>query len=414
MNRAALGLTWDLDPDLVFLNHGSFGLAPRELLQWRFALLSAIERDPVAFLAERLQPGLERARRLLARLVGAATEQLAFVPSTTYGLNEVLQRLELPAGSEVLLSDHSYNATTNLVRFACEQRGWSLRSVPIPLPLEDPVQVVDAFEAAWGTATRLLVIDHITSPSALVLPIVPLIALAHARGARIVVDGAHGPGSLPLELQAWQPDAYVGNLHKWLCCPRGSAFLWVRDPWQQSLRPLVVGHGATAPLPPGGSRFHLEHDWIGTADFTPWLALPEALRLLAGETEDLMDSPTQASHWLARLHGLFRDHHRLAQSGQTLLLEALGQSRPLAPAGMQAAMAAVPLAPQNQRAGAALQAQLKRYGIQVPVIPLRPDAPGVPQFLRISCFAYNTVEDGERLAAVLPKALAAAGSSLQA
>jgi len=412
MNRAALGLTWDLEPGLRFLNHGSFGLAPRELLQWRFALLSAIERDPVAFLAEQLQPGLDRARRLLARLVGAGTEQLAFIPSTTYGLNELLQRLELPAGSEVLLSDHSYNATTNLVRFACEQRGWSLRSVPIPLPLEDPAQVVQAFAAAWGTATRMLVVDHITSPSALVLPLVPLIALARQRGATIVVDGAHGPGSLPLALQAWQPDAYVGNLHKWLCCPRGSAFLWVRDPWQESLRPLVVGHGATAALPPGGSRFHLEHDWIGTADPTPWLALPEALRLLTGEAEELGDSPTDAIPWLDRLHGLLADHHHLVLTGQTLLLETLGQHRPLAPASMQAAMAAVPLAPQGQLAGPALQAQLRRRGIQVPVIPLRPDTPGVPQFLRLSCFAYNTLDDLERLAAVLPEALAAAGDAL--
>ena len=412
MNRAALGLTWDLEPGLRFLNHGSFGLAPRELLQWRFALLSAIERDPVAFLAEQLQPGLDRSRRLLARLVGAATEQLAFIPSTTYGLNELLQRLELPAGSEVLLSDHSYNATTNLVRFACEQRGWSLRSVPIPLPLEDPAQVVQAFAAAWGVATRMLVVDHITSPSALVLPLVPLIALARQRGATIVVDGAHGPGSLPLALQAWQPDAYVGNLHKWLCCPRGSAFLWVRDPWQESLRPLVVGHGATATLPPGGSRFHLEHDWIGTADPTPWLALPEALRLLTGEAEELGESPTEALPWLDRLHGLLADHHHLVLTGQSLLLETLGQHRPLAPASMQAAMAAVPLAPLGQLAGAALQAQLKRRGIQVPVIPLRPDTPGVPQFLRLSCFAYNTLDDLERLAAVLPEALAAAGETL--
>jgi isopenicillin-N epimerase len=417
MNRDALGLHWDLEPGLTFLNHGSFGLAPRELLQWRFRLLEEIERDPVAFLASELQPGLDRARRLLAQLVGASPAQLAFVPSTTYGLNELLQRLELPAGSEVLLSDHGYNATANLVRFACEQRGWSLRLVPIPLPLDDPGQVLAAFAAAWAPATRLVVVDHITSPSALALPLEPLIALARERGGRILVDGAHGPGLLPLRLQAWQPDAYVGNLHKWLCCPRGSAFLWVREPWQDSLRPLVVGHGANGPLPPGVSRFHLEHDWLGTADPTPWLALPEALRLLTGEAMDskALDSQAMDSEparlevppWLRRLEALQEAHRQLAQQGQALLLQALELDRPLAPAGMQAAMAALPLAPVGRLAGPALQAQLKRRGFQLPVIPLRPHTAGVPQFLRIACFAYNTPDDLERLAAVLPEALSA-------
>lgn len=410
MNRRALGLHWDLEPGLTFLNHGSFGLAPRELLEWRFRVLTQIERDPVAFLGEELQSGLERARQALARLVGAAPGQLAFVPSTTYGLNELLQRLDLPAGSEVLLPDHGYNATTNLVRFACEQRGWLLRLVPLPLPLEDPGEVVEAFATAWGPATRLLVVDHITSPSALVLPLQALIGLARERGARIVVDGAHGPGSLPLDLQAWQPDAYVGNLHKWLCCPRGSAFLWVRAPWQDSLRPLVVGHGANGPLPPGLSRFHLEHDWLGTADPTPWLALPQVLQLLTGESVAVDPQPVDPAGaappaWRTGLDGLMQTHRQLAQQGQALLLEALGRHRPLAPAGMQAAMAAVPLAPVGALDGPALQARLKHQGFQVPVMPLRPHTPGVPQFLRISCFAYTTLEDVQRLAVALAGAL---------
>ncbi len=413
MNRDALGLHWDLEPGLTFLNHGSFGLAPRELLQWRFQLLTEMERDPVAFLSAELQPRLDRARQVLARLVGASADQLAFVPSTTYGLNELLQRLELPEGSEVLLPDHGYNATTNLVRFACEQRGWQLRQVPLPVPLDAPEQVVEAFAAAWAPNTRLLVVDHITSPSALVLPLEPLITLARQRGARILVDGAHGPGSLPLRLQAWQPDGYVGNLHKWLCCPRGSAFLWVRDPWQETLRPLVVGHGANAPLPPGGSRFHLEHDWLGTADPTPWLALPEALRLLTGEPlltgemGDLDPAPPEAPPWQVRFEALMEAHRQLAQQGQALLLQALALDRPLAPTVMQAAMAAVPLAPVGMLEGPALQARLRRMGFQLPVIPLQPHAAGVPQFLRISCFAYNTVDDLERLACALPEALMA-------
>jgi len=393
MQLDALGLNWDLEPGLVFLNHGSFGLAPRELLQWRAALLAAIERDPVAFLVEVLPARLDGARRVLADLVGAQPAQLAFVPSTTYGLNQLLQRLELPAGSEVLLSDHGYNATANLVRFACEQRGRSWRRVSIPLPLHDPQQLVQAVAEQWGPATRLLLLDHITSPSALVLPLPELIALARARGALVIVDGAHGPGSVPLDLDAWQPDAYVGNLHKWLCCPRGSAFVWVREPWQQQLRPLVISHGANAPLAPGQSRFHVEHDWIGTGDPSPWLALPEALRLLTG-----CGDPSQ---WRPRLLALQQRHHALAQQGQQLLLQALNRQQPIAPASMQAAMAAVPLPAATPPD---LQAQLRARGLQVPVIPLRPHEPDLPRFLRIACFAYNDLDDVQRLAQALQAA----------
>ena len=402
MKAQALGLQWDLAPGLSYLNHGSFGLAPRELLQWRFQLLQAMERDPVQFLAEELPPRLQRSRAALASLVGTSPAQLAFVPSTTYGLNELVHRLEpllkrLPPGSEILLPDQAYNASLNLVRFAAEQRGWIVREVALPLPLQNAHEVVAAFERAWSPATRLLVLDHITSPTALVLPLAQLIALARERGALVIVDGAHAPGSLPLQLDQLQPDAYVGNLHKWLCCPRGSAFLWVRSPWEERLRPLVVSHGANGPLAQGVSRFQLEHDWIGTADPTPWLALPEALMLLGAEvplTPQALDPLLQA-------------HHQLAQQGQTLLLELL-QQQPLAPSSLQAAMAAVPLPPTDRLDGPKLQGWLRQHGVQVPVIPLQPHRRSQPQFLRVSCFAYNTLSDLQKLVDLLPEGLAAA------
>ena len=265
----------------------------------------------------------------------------------------------------------------------------------LPLPLQHPSQVVEAFAAAWSPATRLLLVDHITSPSALVLPIAELVALARARGARVIVDGAHGPGCCPLQLDALRPDAYVGNLHKWLCCPRGSAFLWVDAAWAEQLRPLVVSHGANAPLADGRSRFHLEHDWIGTADPTPWLALPEALRLL-GSGPQLLERQ--------------RAMRRMALAIEPLLLEALGAAgcaaQPLAPASARAAMVAVPLPAQAACNGAALQRQLLARGFQVPVIPLQPHQAAAPQFLRVSCFAYNQLSDGIALAEALPAALA--------
>ena len=396
MTRHAHGLHWDLPPDLVFLNHGSFGLAPRELLEWRFALLQEIERDPVAFLVEELPQRLQQARSVLGQLVGAQPAQLAFVPSTTYGLNELMVGLAplLPPGSEIVLSDHGYNATANLVAHAAQQQGWTLRTVPLPLPLEDPLQVVQAFREALSSATRLLLVDHITSPTALVLPIAHLVQLAREHGALVILDGAHGPGSVPLDLDSLQPDAYVGNLHKWLCCPRGSAFLWVREPLHHQLRPLVISHGANAPAHPEISRFHQEHDWIGTFDPTPWLALPQALQLLAqGESNGLA--------------ALMNRHHGLALEAQADLLDGLGET-PIAAGEFQAAMVALPLPPVHQLDGVALQQQLKQRGIQVPVIPLRPDCRDALQFLRVSCFIYNNLSDIQALAAALPAALRAA------
>uniref|UniRef100_UPI004047A3A9 aminotransferase class V-fold PLP-dependent enzyme n=1 Tax=Cyanobium sp. TaxID=2164130 RepID=UPI004047A3A9 len=398
MNHQALELHWDFKPGLTYLNHGSFGAVPRQLRQWRTALLDHIEADPVGYLTEELPLALNAARRDLADLVGANPAQLAFVPSTSHGVNELLQRLELPVGSELLLLDHGYNATGNAAAYAAQQRGWTVRQAALPLPLSGADQVVAAVAAAWGPHTRLLLVDHITSPTALVLPVQELVGLARDRGALVVVDGAHGPGQLPLDLAAWQrqgqePDAYVGNLHKWLCCPRGSAFVWVREPWHEQLRPLVLSHGANAPLGPGQSRFHLEHDWTGTFDPTPWLALPEALRLLAkGQTgrHPQLSGPKPA----------------LAQRGQALLLEALAQAgcgpgELIAPPTLQAAMAALPLPPVGALDGPALQRQLLERGFQVPVIPLQPHLPGAPQFLRISCFAYNELADLEGLAGAL-------------
>lgn len=393
MTRYAHGLHWDLSPDLVFLNHGSFGLAPRELLEWRFALLQAIERDPVAFLVEELPLRLQHVRSVLGELVGAQPAQLAFVPSTTYGLNELMVGMAplLPPGSEVLLSDHGYNATANLVSHAAQKRGWTLRTVPLPLPLEDPLQVVQAFRQRLSSATRLLLVDHITSPTALVMPIAHLVQLAREHGALVILDGAHGPGSVPLDLDSLQPDAYVGNLHKWLCCPRGSAFMWLREPLLQQLRPLVISHGANAAAHPEISRFHQEHDWLGTFDPSPWLALPQALQLLAqGDSNGLAL--------------LMNRHHALALEAQADLLDDLGAT-PIAAAESQAAMVALPLPPVHQLDGAVLQQQLKYRGIQVPVIPLQPYCRNALQFLRVSYFAYNNLSDVKALAAALPSAL---------
>jgi isopenicillin-N epimerase len=390
MNQQAGGLHWDLEPGLVFLNHGSFGLAPRQLLDWRWAELKVIERDPVAYLVDRLPAKLQAARCCLAQLLGAQPDQLAFVPSTTYGLNELLQRLQLlvddlPPGSEILMLDHGYNATVNLVRFAAEQQGCTVRLVSLPSPLEEPAQVLQALDQAWRPSTRLLVVDHITSPTALVMPLKEIIALAHSRDAWVIVDGAHAPGLLSVGLDELRPDAYVGNLHKWLCCPRGAAFLWVQHHWQQRLRPLVISHGANAPVANLEDRFQREHDWIGTADPTPWLALPEAIRCFTRPMHQNAARAQRARTWIQ----------------ESLNRVGLGMKAPEQSSFPPIAMASIALPGADRLDGAALQRQLLVLGFQVPVIPLQPHRSDAPQFLRVSCFDYNDDADCSSLAEVV-------------
>jgi len=341
----------------------------------------------VRFLVDQLPDELARARAALAQLVGAEPAQLAFVPSTTYGLNQLLQRLDLlvdnmPPGSEILLTNHSYNATLNLVHYAAERHGWCVRQVPLPCPLEHRLQIVEAFEGAWTASTRMLVLDHITSPSSLAMPLAELIALARAREAWVIVDGAHAPGLVDLTIDDLQPDAYVGNLHKWLCCPRGSAFLWAKQDWCQHLRPLVISHGANAPNNSTTERFHQEHDWIGTADPTPWLALPKALELIHPDREA---------------------NRQRAQRGRALLIDALNHLDQVIVdhIGVETnlPMISIQLPAVGSLDGVALQNKLFRQGLQLPVIPLQPHCRAVPQFLRISCFDYNDDSDLEYLVA---------------
>ena len=392
MNDRALDLTWDLRPDLVFLNHGSFGLAPRELLEWRFQLLREIERDPVSFLVDELPQRLNKSRLSLSSFLGTDPQQVAFVPSTTYGLNELLQRFDLeaellPRGSEILMANHVYNATRNLVGFAATQRGWNLRVVDLPFPLVDQGQILDAFEEAWSDQTRLLIVDHISSPTSVVFPVQKLVALAHRRQALVIVDGAHAPGSIPLRLDQLQADAYVGNLHKWLCCPRGAAFLWVRQPFQQTLRPLVISHGANAVLTEGQSRFHQEHDWIGTSDPTPWLAFPQSLTLLSKQKSEWSPMALQAVTQRNR-ELLLHTQQRLSR-----LFPTPGISDEL----MGGLMSSVLLPLSCSSDGVQLQQQLMSQGIQVPVISLPTSAGQTLQFLRVSSFVYNNYQDIDAL-----------------
>lgn len=370
-----------LDREWTFLNHGSFGACPAEVLRHQDGLRARLERQPVQFFARDLQPLLDDALRELAALCGAQAEDLCFVPNATAGVNAVLRSLRLEPGDELLTTDHVYNACKNALEFVAAQHGAAVVIAPVPFPLADPAQITAAVLARVTPRTRLALLDHVTSPTALVFPVAELVAALHARGVDTLVDGAHALGMLPLELDRLGAAYYTANCHKWLCAPKGAAILHVRRDRQAQIRPPCISHGANAPLSPGRSRYRLEFDWTGTTDPSSALCAPVAARLLGGLLP-------------GGLPALQARNHDLAVTAQALLCEALAVAPPCPPS-LLGSMATVPL-PDRDGAGAdALQAALVAARIEVPLIRW-PDSPRLQ--VRVSAQIYNTLDDYQRLA----------------
>jgi isopenicillin-N epimerase len=272
---------WSLDPAVAFLNHGSFGACPRAVLETQQHLRDRMEENPVRFLKRDLEGLLTDARERLATFLGADSRSLVFVRNTTSGINAVLRSVELKPGDELLITDHAYRAIQNAAEFVAARRGARLVSVRIPYPLNSPEQVVEAVLRQVTDKTRLAILDHVTCLSGLLFPIERLVHELDRRGVDTVVDGAHAPGMVPLHLADLGASYYVGNCHKWLCAPKGSAFLHVRADRQSVLHPLVISHGPGDHPKTSRSPFQLSFDWTGTDDPTPWLTIPHALQYLA-------------------------------------------------------------------------------------------------------------------------------------
>jgi pimeloyl-ACP methyl ester carboxylesterase len=234
---------WDLDPAVTFLNHGSFGGCPRVVVAAQRAIQDELEREPVRFLHRELEQRLDVARDALCEVVDCDPQDLVFVRNATEGVNTVLRSLQFAPGDELLTIDHEYNATQNAMRFVAERSGARVVVAHVPFPIRDAQQVVDAVLAAVTPRTKLLVIDHITSPTGIVLPIERLVRELDARGIDTLIDGAHGPGMVPLSLRNLGAAYYTGNCHKWLFAPKGCGFLWARADRQEGIHPAVISHG---------------------------------------------------------------------------------------------------------------------------------------------------------------------------
>jgi len=386
---------WLLDPAVTFLNHGSFGSTPRPVLAAQRAWQDRLERQPVQFLWRDLEPLLDDARAALAGFVGAQAEDLVFVPNATAGVNTFLRSFPLKSGDEILLTDHEYTACANAAAFAAEQAGAQVVVAKVPFPLAAPEEIVAAILACVTPRTRLALLDHVTSQTALIFPIERLVRELAARGVETLVDGAHGPGMVPLQLHQLGAAAYTGNCHKWLCAPKGTAFLHVRRDFQPRVRPLVISHGASSSRT-DRSRFLIEFGWPGTFDPAAVLAVPESLRLMAAQVP---------GGWPV----VMRRNHVLALAARQLLAESLGVPVPC-PDEMVGSTAVLPLppAPANELSPppiyqAPLQARLlTEFQIEVPVIHW----PAFPQrWLRVSAQLYNSLVQYERLAAALRQIL---------
>jgi isopenicillin-N epimerase len=387
-----------LDREVVFLNHGSFGACPRPVLAEQDRLRARMEAEPVRFFVDELEGLLDAARADLAAFVGADPQDLVFVPNATAGVNAVLRSLRLQPGDELLLTDQGYNACNNALRYVAERQGALVRTIALPFPLTGadatPEGLVGRVLAEVTPRTRLALLDHITSPTALVLPIAALVAALHARGVDTLVDGAHAPGMVPLDVTAIGAAYYTGNCHKWLCAPKGAGFLHVRRDRQEDLVPTIVSHGYNATRG-DRPRLHLLFDWTGTSDPTAMLCVPAALRFLGG----LLPGGLPA----------LQAHNRsLALAARAHLCAALAAPPPC-PDEMVGFMAAVPLrdgsgeAPRTPLYADPLQLELlARHAIQVPVVPW----PAPPRRLvRISAQVYNSMAQYEHLAMALRQLL---------
>ncbi len=370
---AALREEFELDPAVAYLNHGGYGATPRAVTQEQQRRRAAIERNPTGYLSRELPEALRHAASEVAAAIGARGGDLVFVENATSGINAVLRSLALSPGDEIVLPSLAYPAIRNAAHFVAQACGARLVEAELTLPLRDREAALDGIARAIGPRTRLVIVDHIASASALHLPVAAIVELAHRAGAKILIDGAHAPGQVPLDLASLGAEWYVGNLHKWYFAPRACGVLWARGGAQEALHPLAISHGL-------GQGFCAEFDWTGTRDFSGWLAAPAGIafhRRLGGA--DLMARNAALAHSAAA---------ELARAWRT---------ETAAPLTMFAAMAAIRLPVAGdasaQRARAIVRWLAAQHRIEAVV-----SAVGGALWVRISAQAYNAPEDFARLA----------------
>lgn len=364
---------WTLDPRISYLNHGSFGATPKPVLAAQSQLRAEMEAEPVEFLGRSLPTRLRAVRERVAAFVGADVAGLALVQNATQGVNTVLHAMDWKAGDEIIIADHGYHAVKQAIRYLSDRFGVVCVQAKVPFPFERAEQIADAFSTAMSPRTRLVVLDHITSATAIIFPVEEIIR--RAGSIPVLVDGAHAPGMVPLALENMGAAFFTGNLHKWLCAPKGSAILWVSPEWRERMHPTVISHAY-------GLGMGDEFDWTGTFDPTAWLAIPAAL----DHYEELGGEALRANN------------HELVRQGRLVIAEALGVSLPHPDdSSLYGSIAAIPYPPGGNGFELTRRMFLAHH-IEVPFTQYDDRV-----WVRISGQAYNSPAEYERLAAVLTR-----------
>ena len=367
-----------LDPAIIFLNHGSFGATPKPVFRAYQHWQRELELQPVEFLGRRHTDLMRSSRAALAGFFHTEANNLVYTQNVTIALNIVARSLSLGSGDEVLTTDHEYGALDRTWRFLSRERGFKYVNQPIPVPIISAEDIVESFWRGVRPNTRVIFLSHITSPTAIIFPVQEVIRRARQAGILTVVDGAHVPGQIPLDLPALGADFYGGNLHKWLCAPKGSGFLYARPEVQHLLKPLVVSWGYESETP-GESRFIDHHEWWGTRDIAAFLSVPDAIEFqeihqwerVRTACHDLLGDVLNGIVGITGLPTFYPDDSWYAQ------------------------MATAPLAPETDIVK--LKSRLyDEYRIEVPLIEWNGK-----KLIRVSVQAYNTRWDIEQLVEAL-------------
>ncbi len=370
---------WMLQEDAAFLNHGSYGACPRPVLEAQRAVQRQMEAQPDIFFHDQVMPyrpdtPLRQAAATLGAFIGAPAGSLAFVENATAGVEAALYAAPLKAGDEILISDHQYNAVRLAVERRCRQTGAVVRTVRIPIPTT-PEETAARFGAAASSKVRLAIVDHITSATALIFPVEAIVAALHAQGIPVLIDGAHAIGQIPLDLSRLGAEWHVTNAHKWLYAPRACALLYASDSVASATRPSVTSHFVE-------DGFTQAFDYVGTRDYSSWLAAPAALAFLRTLGPEAL--------WA---------YERRLIAHASDLLEKLG-ARPVGPPEMSAAMRSFIL-PQTREARVEDAIALRRAFWEEERMQIKAELFHGVLLLRVSAQAYVDEEDITRMAAAL-------------
>ena len=387
--RSSLAKFWGLDPTCVFLNHGSFGATPFAIREEQRKWQDLLEEEPVRFYEDLAMGFMENSRKALAKMLHCDAEDLALIENATTGVNTILRSLVFKEGDEILVPDHAYQACRNTIDFVAERWGAKVITVNIPFPIEGPQVALEAIMAGVSDRTVLAMIDTVTSPTGLLMPFEELVHQLESKGVAVMLDAAHGIGMVPLSLDELGASYTTSNCHKWMCAPKGSAFLHVRKDLQHLIHPLTISHGMSFPLG-DTTRFRHEFDWTGTRDISAACSIPATIEYMANMVE---------GGWPA----IMKQNHDLVIEGRRILCERLAIEVPC-PEEMIACIATLEL-PAGGKGGIPLhepdplhKVLQDKYGIQVPVWSW--ESPK-GRYIRISAQLYNHIDEYHYLADAL-------------